>query len=277
MPPKKINFIDKKNKEVKVVKEVKEVKDVKDVQVNSDEIEKPSVKPIMKSSMKPKKSIINESVQIIEPIIKEKSKPISKSLIVEDIEEAVADEEKIEADEVDEVDEVELEEVDLNKKGSDKPKLNPKKETESQDATQDAIHSDTPKISQKSSTSKSQAKSTHNHSKPKKIVASKQTESSFDMFGDDDVDFRYIMMNYDYTKNKTLPKITKYERALLIGKRAKQIEEGANPNIKVKDGQSAIEIAEEELRQRKIPLIIKRPNGNTFEYWKPADMEVLMD
>jgi DNA-directed RNA polymerase I, II, and III subunit RPABC2 len=97
------------------------------------------------------------------------------------------------------------------------------------------------------------------------------------MFGDDDVDFRYIMMNYDYTKNKTLPKITKYERALLIGKRAKQIEEGANPNIKVKDGQSAIEIAEEELRQRKIPLIIKRPNGNTFEYWKPADMEVMMD
>ena len=42
-------------------------------------------------------------------------------------------------------------------------------------------------------------------------------------------------------------------------------------------GQSAIDIAEEELRQRLIPLILKRPNGNTFEYWKPADMELFMD
>ena len=105
----------------------------------------------------------------------------------------------------------------------------------------------------------------------------KQTDSSFDMFGDDKDDYREILMKYDYTKNKTLPKITKYERALLVGKRAKQIEDGANPNVKVKSGQGSIEIAEEELRQRVIPLIIKRPNGNTFEYWKPADMEVLMD
>ena len=115
------------------------------------------------------------------------------------------------------------------------------------------------------------------HTKNKKISASKNVESSFDMFGDDDVDYRYIMMNYDYTKNKTLPKITQYEKALLIGKRAKQIEDGANPNIKVMSGQGAIAIAEEELRQRKIPFIIKRPIGNTFEYWKPADMEVNMD
>ena len=60
-------------------------------------------------------------------------------------------------------------------------------------------------------------------------------------------------------------------------KRAKQIEEGAAPNVKVLPGQSAIEVAEEELRQRKIPFIIKRPIGNKFEYWKPADMEVIMD
>ena len=116
-------------------------------------------------------------------------------------------------------------------------------------------------------------------SKPKQKTNAllKQTESSFDMFGDDKDDYREILTNYDCTKNKTLPKITKYERALLVGKRAKQIEDGANPNVKVKPGQSAIEIAEEELRQRKIPFIIKRPNGNTFEYWKPADMEVFMD
>ena len=94
---------------------------------------------------------------------------------------------------------------------------------------------------------------------------------------EDDLDVRNVMMNYDYTKNKTNPRITKYEMALLIGKRATQIECGATPNIKISPGQSVISIAEEELRQRKIPLIIKRPIGNTFEYWKPAHMEVSMN
>ena len=98
-----------------------------------------------------------------------------------------------------------------------------------------------------------------------------------ELFNDDDVDYRYIITNYDFSKNKTLPKITKYEKALLVGKRAKQIEEGANANVKVLPGQTSIDIAEEELRQRKIPFIIKRPVGNKFEYWKPIDMEVIMD
>jgi DNA-directed RNA polymerase I, II, and III subunit RPABC2 len=107
---------------------------------------------------------------------------------------------------------------------------------------------------------------------------SKKTDTETDMlFNGDEMDYRQLMMNYDPKKNKTLAKITKYELALLIGKRAKQIECGANPNVKVLPGQSAIEIAEEELRQRKIPLIIKRPVGDHFEYWRPADMEVVMD
>lgn len=98
-----------------------------------------------------------------------------------------------------------------------------------------------------------------------------------EIFNDDDVDYRYIITNYDFSNNKTLPKITKYEKALLVGKRAKQIEEGANANVKVMPGQTSIDIAEDELRQRKIPFIIKRPVGNKFEYWKPIDMEVIMD
>ena len=116
------------------------------------------------------------------------------------------------------------------------------------------------------------------HGKGKKT--SKKTDPSTqqpDLFDDDNVDYRYIMMNYDFTKNKTRPIITRYEKALLVGKRAKQIESGAKANVKVLPGQNAIQIAEEELRQRKIPLMIKRPIGNTFEYWKPVDMEVDMD
>lgn len=110
---------------------------------------------------------------------------------------------------------------------------------------------------------------------PTKVTNSKS--SLPDLFDDDNVDYRYIMTNYDFTKNKTRGIITKYEKALLIGKRAKQIESGAISNVKVLPGQNAIDIAEEELRQRKIPLIIKRPIGNRFEYWKPEDMEVDMD
>jgi DNA-directed RNA polymerase subunit K/omega len=114
--------------------------------------------------------------------------------------------------------------------------------------------------------------------KPKKKASSwKLNLSPTNIFNEDNIDYRYIMSNYDFSKNKTPARITKYERALLVGKRAKQIEEGANANIVILAGQNSIEIAEEELRQRKIPLIIKRPIGNSFEYWKPADMEVYMD
>ena len=109
----------------------------------------------------------------------------------------------------------------------------------------------------------------------KKTVNKKQEVQN--IINDDEIDYRQIIMHYDFTKNKTLPKITKYEKALLVGKRAKQIAEGASPNVKVLPGLNAIEIAEEELRQRKIPFIIKRPIGNKFEFWKPADMEVIMD
>ena len=120
--------------------------------------------------------------------------------------------------------------------------------------------------------------STHVSSKNKKS-GSKKTDphQAGENFDDDNVDYRHIMLNYDFTKNKTRPMITKYEKALLVGKRAKQIESGSNPNVKVLPGQSAIDVAEEELRQRKIPLIIKRPIGNSFEYWKPVDMEVDLD
>ena len=109
--------------------------------------------------------------------------------------------------------------------------------------------------------------------KPKSVRA---IQSSFDMFGEDDIDFRQILMNYDVSKNRTSPRITKYECSLMIGKRAEMIQQGANPNVIVLPGQSAIEIAEEELRQGKIPFIIKRPLGTTYEYWKPADMEIIM-
>tara|TARA_Y200000002_G_scaffold55318_3_gene40662 strand:+ start:3432 stop:4130 length:699 start_codon:yes stop_codon:yes gene_type:complete len=78
--------------------------------------------------------------------------------------------------------------------------------------------------------------------------------------------------------HKTLPFITRYEKARIIGERAKQINAGATPMIKtdpsVIDGYL---IALKEFEEKKIPYILKRPlpNGGC-EYWKMIDLEILV-
>lgn len=77
--------------------------------------------------------------------------------------------------------------------------------------------------------------------------------------------------------HKTIPYLTKYERTRVLGQRAKQIETGAKPFVKVPE--NIIEgyiIAELELKEKKIPFIIKRPiPGGACEYWKLNDLEVV--
>jgi len=77
--------------------------------------------------------------------------------------------------------------------------------------------------------------------------------------------------------HKTIPYLTKYEKARVIGVRAKQINMGAQIFIDVDptiiDG--AI-IAEKELLQRKMPFIIRRPlPGGGSEYWNLSDLEII--
>jgi DNA-directed RNA polymerase subunit K/omega len=77
--------------------------------------------------------------------------------------------------------------------------------------------------------------------------------------------------------HKTLPFLTRYERARIIGQRAKQIENGARPFIQLKENiiDSYI-IAEMELKNKMIPFIIRRPiPGGGFEYWRVKDLENL--
>ena len=71
--------------------------------------------------------------------------------------------------------------------------------------------------------------------------------------------------------------MTKYERTKVLGQRAKQIDEGASPMIDVEsniiDGYI---IALEELNQKKLPFIIRRPvpNGGV-EYWPVKELAVV--
>jgi DNA-directed RNA polymerase I, II, and III subunit RPABC2 len=77
--------------------------------------------------------------------------------------------------------------------------------------------------------------------------------------------------------HRTLPFLTKFEKARVLGERAKQINDGAQPFVKLTT--NAIDgylIALAELEQKAIPFIIKRPlpNGGC-EYWKLKDLEIL--
>jgi DNA-directed RNA polymerase I, II, and III subunit RPABC2 len=78
--------------------------------------------------------------------------------------------------------------------------------------------------------------------------------------------------------HRTIPYLTKYERARVLGQRAKQINLGARPFVKVPeniiDGNL---VAEMELAQKRIPFILRRPlPGNSgSEYWNLKDLEII--
>ena len=75
----------------------------------------------------------------------------------------------------------------------------------------------------------------------------------------------------------TLPILSKYEKTRIIGQRAKQIENGSAPFIEIKNNIiDTLLIAEEELKQKKIPIIIKRPLPNgTNEYWPLKELQLI--
>ena len=78
--------------------------------------------------------------------------------------------------------------------------------------------------------------------------------------------------------HKTMPFITKFEKARLLGERAKQINAGAQPMVKVdEDIIDGYLIALKEYEERKIPMILCRPlpNGGC-EYWKLQDLELIV-
>uniref|UniRef100_A0A6C0HA51 DNA-directed RNA polymerase n=1 Tax=viral metagenome TaxID=1070528 RepID=A0A6C0HA51_9ZZZZ len=77
--------------------------------------------------------------------------------------------------------------------------------------------------------------------------------------------------------HKTLPYLTKYERARILGQRAKQINSGAKVFVKVPENViDGYVIAQIELEQKRIPFIIRRPiPGGGCEYWNLKDLEMI--
>ena len=77
--------------------------------------------------------------------------------------------------------------------------------------------------------------------------------------------------------HQTMPFLTKYEKTRVLGQRAKQLNQGAQPLVpvdkKIIDGYL---IAQLELQQKALPFIIRRPlPGGKSEYWRLADLELI--
>lgn len=93
---------------------------------------------------------------------------------------------------------------------------------------------------------------------------------------DDVIDFKETYSDM-IKKNdrRTIPFLTKYEKARVVGKRAMQISKGAPPLVEVGNLENPIDIALKELKEGKIPYIIRRPLPNgTFEDWRVDELRI---
>lgn len=77
--------------------------------------------------------------------------------------------------------------------------------------------------------------------------------------------------------HKSIPFLTKYEKARIIGARAEQLDRGATPFVDVDENvMNGRTIAIMEFDEKKIPFIIARPMPNkSVEYWRLTDLEFL--
>ena len=91
-------------------------------------------------------------------------------------------------------------------------------------------------------------------------------------------DINIFNASYNEKKDKyiTSKYLNKYEKTKVISERVQQLSNNSKPLIANPENYSNIyEIAIEELKQKKIPFIIKRPINNTYEYWKLEDLRIL--
>lgn len=77
--------------------------------------------------------------------------------------------------------------------------------------------------------------------------------------------------------HKTVPILSKFEKTRVLGLRAKQINEGAKSFVEMNQSNyDGYIIACQELNEKKIPFIIRRPMPNgASEYWRLKDLEIL--
>lgn len=80
----------------------------------------------------------------------------------------------------------------------------------------------------------------------------------------------------DDENHTTYPILTKYEKTKILGLRVSQINKGSDIYVNNNNYLEPSLIAEQELKEKKIPFIIKRPIPNgKCEYWNLKDLEII--
>ena len=89
-------------------------------------------------------------------------------------------------------------------------------------------------------------------------------------------DSQTFYKSYDKSKNTLSNVLTKYEKTKVIFERMQMISNGSLPYISNPEKYEDIyDIVLEELKQKKIPFIIKRTINNRDEYFKLEDLIIL--
>ena len=120
-----------------------------------------------------------------------------------------------------------------------------------------------------------EANNTNNESSPyleSNDSNSNQINDLIEEFDDLKATYQSMLSRRD---RKTIPILSKYERTRVVGERAIQISMGAPPLVEVGILENPVDIAEKELREKKIPYIIKRvlPNG-LIELWSVDELRI---
>lgn len=87
-----------------------------------------------------------------------------------------------------------------------------------------------------------------------------------------------VYENSENSKKRALPFLNKYERTRLVGIRATQISDGAQPVIDYSSltNITPVNIAQLELEQKKIPFLIERTYPDNYvEYWNIEDLTMI--
>lgn len=92
------------------------------------------------------------------------------------------------------------------------------------------------------------------------------------------ISYEEFTHKYNGVDDTTVPYITIYEKAALIGFRRQQLENGAATTLSEEEinkygpYRNIWELADIEYKLKKIPLIIKRVVGNNVSYVRPEDL-----
>jgi len=94
-------------------------------------------------------------------------------------------------------------------------------------------------------------------------------------------EYNKVMANVEKTKTNSKAEMTKYEFDLVISTRTNQLALGAIAfvdvsNLKTKSNMELRQVALQELKEGKLPYIIKRPLPNfKYEYYRIRDMNLV--